>query len=38
MCGIAFVRELVQWGIAYGKDLEIGALLYKSNEFGESRE
>lgn len=37
MCGISLIRELVKWGIAYGEDLEIGALFYKSNELGESR-
>lgn len=37
MCRIALIRELVKWGIAYGKNLEIGALFYKLNELGESR-
>ena len=37
VCRIALIRELIKWGIAYGKYLEIGALSYKSNELGESR-
>ena len=37
MYRVALIRELVKWGIAYGKYLEIGALFYKSNELGESR-
>lgn len=37
MCGIALIRELVKRSIAYGKDLEIGALFQKTNELGESR-
>ena len=37
MCRVALIRELVEWSIAYGEDLEVGTLFHESNKLSESQ-